>query len=89
MSHHDLKSWPEYFGFQTRGDLEFTIRNNDRDFQINDCVRFQEWVPGEGYTGSETGVYRIKYILKKSEGLVPGFVLLILDGPWSLNRGNK
>ena len=87
MSHHDLKSWPEYFAFQTKSDLEITIRNNDRDFHIDDSVRFQEWEPETGYTGRETGVYRIKYMLKKSQGLGPGFVLLIIDGPWSLNKG--
>lgn len=84
MTHHKLKSWPQYFAFQTKGDLEMTIRFNDRNYQIDDSVQFLEWEPEKGYTGRVTDVYRIKYLLKKSKGLMPGYVVLILDGPWSL-----
>lgn len=86
MTRHKLKSWPEYFAIQTKGDLEITIRNNDRNFQINDSVQFEEWEPVKGYTGRVTPVYRVKYILQKSRGLIPGYVVLFLDGPWALQK---
>jgi hypothetical protein len=87
VSHHDLKSWPEYFRLHCTGELEMSIRKNDRNFCVGDTCRFKEWKPGKGYTGKVSLHYMIRYILMKSEGLKPGYVILMLEGPYG--EGNR
>ena len=82
MSRHALKTWPQYFKPLTNGDIELSLRKNDRDYQINDVVQFFEWTKENGLTGKKSQFYRIKYVLCKTPGLIDGYVALLLDGPW-------
>lgn len=86
--YHDLKSWPEYYGLLTNGEHEFTIRENDRNFHLDDVIRFHEWKGGM-FTGKLSQYYRVRYVLKQGLGLKSGFVLLLLDGPWGNPREGK
>ena len=86
MKHHSLKSWPEYFVLHSTGELEMSIRKNDRDYQVGDTCQFCEWKPGKGYTGKKSLFYMIRYILLRSEGLKPGHVVLMLEGPYGSYR---
>ena len=82
MKRHALKCWPEYFGPLTHGEIELSLRKNDRDYQPGDICQFFEWTEDGGLTGRESPFYRIKYVLVKTPGLQDGYVALLLDGPW-------
>ena len=50
---HDLKTWPEFFKAVALGDKGYEIRKADRDFQVGDYVRLQEYDPASKlYTGA-------------------------------------
>lgn len=83
---HSLKSWPDYFKLMMDGEKDFEIRNNDRNYQINDVCQFFEWDDKRGgFTGNRSPYFRVRYVLSKTPGLLPGYVLLLLDGPWGGN----
>ena len=63
-----------------------SIRRNDKGYQIGDTCRFCEWKPGYGFTGNRSLHYKIRYILMQSEGLKPGYVILMLEGPYGSVR---
>ncbi len=67
----DLKIAPEYFEAQLQGKKKFEIRRNDRDFQVGDKLRLNEW--DDGYTGRTTTV-RIEYMTDYKQK--PGYVVL-------------
>ena len=79
---HALKTWPEYFKHIASGDIELTLRKNDRDYRPGDIVQFFEWTAEGGLTGRRSPFYRIKYVLIKTPGLMEGYVALLLEGPW-------
>jgi len=65
------------------GEKDFEIRMNDRNYQVNDRCQFFEWDDENNrFTGSRSPYYRVRYVLSKAPGLMPGYVLLLLDGPW-------
>ena len=82
MKRHALKCWPQYFGPLTHGDIELTLRKNDRDYQPGDICQFFEWTKEGGLTGRRSNFYRIKYVLIKTPGLQDGYAALLLDGPY-------
>lgn len=45
MKEHHLKCWPEFFSPIQEGLKPFEIRRNDRDFQVDDLLILEEWVP--------------------------------------------
>lgn len=81
MKFHSLKSWPEYFKLTMSGDKDFEIRKNDRDYKVGDVCQLFEWKEGR-YTGNRSPYYRVRYVLYQTPGLMPGYVLLLLEGPW-------
>lgn len=74
---HELKTWPEYFSPVSWGLKTFEIRNNDRNFMIDDILHLREYKPEtEVYTGREIKVI-VTYVLRGGEfGLMDGFVCL-------------
>ena len=49
---HELKTWPLYFNAVWRGEKTFEVRENDRDFSIDDDLLLREWDPHlQDYTG--------------------------------------
>lgn len=42
---HKLKTWPEYFQAVWLKLKLFDLRNNDRDFRVNDTLLLQEFAP--------------------------------------------
>lgn len=69
---HHLKITPEFFDAQIRGNKNFEIRKNDRDYHTGDYLDLREW-DGERYTGRRWHVY-ITFITDYAQ--VPGVVVL-------------
>lgn len=52
---HELKTWPKYFRPLARGEKNFEVRRNDRNFQVGDTLTLREYDPDtKTYTGAET-----------------------------------
>lgn len=74
---HTLKIWPEYYKFVEGGQMNFQLRENDRDFQPGDILVLQEWDPkNKSYSRKEIK-YDITYILTGGNfGLPHNFCIL-------------
>lgn len=49
---HRLKTWPEYFDMVIGDFKPFEVREDDRDFKVQDYLVLEEWCPIEKeYTG--------------------------------------
>ena len=59
---HLLKIETKYFHSIKRGEKDFELRKNDRDFKVNDLVIFKE-ICGGVYTDLELPLVIIKYVL--------------------------
>lgn len=73
---HELKTIQPFFQQVCDGVKTFELRKNDRDFQVNELLKLQEYNP---ITKEYTGRYvfkKITYILKDFTGLVDGYVIL-------------
>ena len=72
---HDLKVLPEYYEAIERGDKNFELRKNDRNYAVNDFLNLHEW-DGE-YTG-RTIYTMVKYIYHGTGeyGLEKGYCIL-------------
>lgn len=82
---HDLKTWPLYFQAVVDGRKTFELRINDRDFQVGDFLRLQEWSQPANekvhYTGREI-IVRVSYLLEGGKfGLEDGYVVMGLKLP--------
>lgn len=78
---HELKIAPEYFEKVVSKEKLFEIRYNDRNFQVGDTLKLQEYQKGT-YTGRFIYV-KVTYILQGFAGLQPNYVVLsiqLLDG---------
>jgi hypothetical protein len=63
MKTHELKTWPVFYEKIIDGSKSFEVRNNDRNFQVNDILFLREYDPdAEDYTGRSCKV-RVTYIL--------------------------
>ena len=72
---HDLKIKPEYFNAVLEGKKTFEIRNNDRNFQVDDSITLKEFDEGQ-YTGRSIGTFEITYVLKgPCYGLQEGYCI--------------
>lgn len=77
---HVLKSWPANFAAIRNGWRTFDLRADDRDYQINDDIVFQEFNPitaGDKFTGAEQRC-RITYVDRGeyTPGVRDGFACL-------------
>lgn len=73
---HCVKILPENFDNVLSKKMSFQIRKDDREYKLGDCMYLQEFV--EDYTGRSLPV-KINHILKESEGLRDGYVLLNIE----------
>ncbi len=76
---HKLKTWPEFYKDVVLGIKTFELRKLDRDYQVGDVLRLEEWNPEtHDYTGRYTEKV-ITHILKGAcFGLSKGFGILSL-----------
>lgn len=79
MQHHELKLNTEYFGRVLSKQKTFEIRENDRDYQVGDQVRFMEFLPDKkeytNYRGSlQVEITYVTSFQQKEGWIVFGFV---------------
>ena len=76
---HELKTWPEYFRPVARGEKNFEVRRNDRDFQVGDVLTLRKFNPKIGvYTSAECDK-SVTFILHgKGFGVAEGYCVLAL-----------
>ena len=75
MKHHNIKILSVYFEEVQKGNKNFELRLNDRDYNVGDTVTLIEF-DGDNYTGRE--LYKIiKYVLKDCPqyGLMDGYCI--------------
>jgi len=69
MEIHTLKTWPESFQSIFAGIKKFDVREDDRDFNVQDVLVLREWNnETERYTGRKVAV-EVTYFLKGEFGL--------------------
>ena len=73
---HEIKIYPSYYRAIYSGEKTFELRKNDRDYEVGDILRLQEWT-GTEYTGRSM-MRRITYIYKGTGkyGLEDGYCIL-------------
>jgi hypothetical protein len=83
--HHELKTWPEFFGPIITGEKTFEFRKDDgRNFQVGDTLELREWSPASmEYTGRHIAA-EITYTLR-TMGVPPGYVVLGIKTAATLN----
>jgi hypothetical protein len=74
---HELKTIPVYFSRTETGTKKFELRRNDRDFQVGDILRLEEWIPeSKTFTGKQIDA-EVTYILNSQS---PAVEHIIQDG---------
>ena len=62
---HYLKTYVEFFQATKRGDKNFELRKNDRNYRVGDLLILMEYDPVIGFIGSEDIWVKVTYILSK------------------------
>jgi hypothetical protein len=70
-----VKCWTPSFQALRNRTKRFELRKNDRDYQVGDILRQQEWNPDTEYTGQEDD-YEVTWILYEGFGLPPGYCIM-------------
>ena len=78
MAEHHLKCHVQYFDAIARGEKNFEVRRNDRDFQLGDVLILHRYDPRQGYRFVELR-RRVTYVLPGGQfGIEPDYVVLAL-----------
>ena len=80
MLMHDLKSEKKFFKAEISGEKTFSIRKNDRNYQVGDIVYLKETENGV-YTGRRDPLgHKIKYIFHGGQyGLAEDYCIFSWD----------
>lgn len=82
MATHDLKTWPEHFQEVKAGRKRFEIRVNDRNFQVGDTLRLNEFCPRLNvYTGDTVTVVVTHMLAGGAFGIDLGSVVMSIAFP--------
>lgn len=80
---HEVKILSIYFNLILKGVKKYEVRFNDRNYQVGDEIKLQEWLPPtQDRPGRYTGQYltmRITYIFADVTYLQPGYVILSIE----------
>lgn len=78
MTVHELKTWPEYYWAVSNGEKTFEIRKNDRNFEVGDYLKLQEYdFCKQEYTGEYMFV-RVTYLLGVQPFVADGYVCMAI-----------
>lgn len=72
----DVKIWPVWYNMVVTRQMEFGIRQNDRDYQPGDILREHRFDPNKKQMTGEVAVSRITCVLRDLPGLQPGYVAI-------------
>jgi hypothetical protein len=72
----DVKIWPHWYDMVITRQMEFGIRQNDRDYQPGDALREHRFDPTTKEMTGEVAVSRITCVLADLPGLTPGYVAI-------------
>lgn len=73
---HELKTWPEYYQAVAKGEKNFEIRKNDRNFKVGDTLILKEYDPfRQCYTGASIRM-EVTYILSAQPFVPEGYVCM-------------
>lgn len=78
MTWHKLKTWPPYFEAMLKGEKDFELRTNDRNFKVGDYLILQEWNPITYLYSGRYLVRIVTYILEGAFGLPEDKVIMQL-----------
>lgn len=73
----EVKTHPKYLAAAISGEKTFTVRNNDREYEVGGVIRKMGYIEGEGYTG-ENADFEITYILTHDDfpdGIKEGYIV--------------
>lgn len=76
---HRLKTWPEPFDATQRGDKNFEIRKNDRDYKKGDWLVLDRFSPEMGFSSDRVPLVRQAIYVLSGFGLSDGYVAIGLD----------
>lgn len=86
---HALKTWPGPFEAMRVGRKTFEYRQNDRDFQVGDCLVLQEYNPETDSLTRECLSMRVLYVLAGGQfGVPPKYCVMSVE-PWDLQAPSK
>lgn len=72
----DIKIWPAWYDMVVTRQMEFGIRQNDRDYRVGDVLREHRYDPATCQHTGEIAVSRITCVLSDLPGLQPGYVAI-------------
>ncbi len=79
---HTLKTWSQYFDRIETGQKLFEVRKNDRDFQVGDILRLEEWNPETKEYSHRVIHVEVTYVLQGGQfGIDPGFCVMSITNP--------
>lgn len=73
----EVKTYPKYLVAAIRGEKTFTVRKNDREYEVGGVIRKMGYTPDKGYTG-EYADFKITYILTHDDfpdGIKEGYIV--------------
>ena len=76
---HTIKAWPHFFAALERGDKNFEVRRDDRNYKIGDLLEIHEYDPSYGHTRRcPPLLFDVTYVLMAEDfpALMPGFVIM-------------
>ena len=73
---HDLKILPEYFEAIVKGEKNFEVRFNDRNFAMGDILLLREH-DGNRYTGRQITT-EVTYLLDNPDYCKEGYVIMAI-----------
>jgi hypothetical protein len=76
---HSLKTWPEYYAAVLDGRKRFELRQNDRDFQVGDCLVLQEFDPTTGSYTKEMISMVVTYAVQGKPFLPDGLICMSIE----------
>ena len=79
MTTHCLKTWRSMYDLVKRGQKTFEYRRNDRNFQVGDILKLEEYDrDGAYYTGAWADV-RVTLVVEDAPGLPAGFCIMQIE----------